>query len=170
MIVLVRLVWALIRARFKRKLDLLDESALTMRVWPNDLDLNVHMNSGRYLSMMDIGRVEILGRTRLLREVFGRGWRPIAAAATIRYRRSLLPFQRFTVRSRVVCWDEKWLYFRHVIERRGELCAIGYVRGLLRGREGNVAPAQILALAGKAGMQSPPMPDDLAKWIAVELR
>src|SRR5262249_49967517 len=115
-----------------------------MRVWPNDLDLNVHMNSGRYLSMMDIGRVEILGRLR--RKVCGRGWRPIAAAAPIRYRRSLLLFQRFTVRSRVICWDEKWLYFRHVVERHGELCAIGYVRGLLRGREGNVTPAQILEL------------------------
>jgi len=170
MIVFFRLVWALIRSRFKRRLDILDESAVTMRVWPNDLDLNVHMNSGRYLSMMDIGRVEILGRTRLLRKTFGRGWRPIAAAATIRYRRSLLPFQRFTVRTRVVCWDEKWLYFRHAIEARGELCAVAYVRGLLRGKEGNVSPAQILELAGKPGLQSPPMPADIAKWIAVELR
>jgi len=170
MIVLIRLTWALIRSQLKRRIDLLDESAVTMRVWPNDLDLNLHMNSGRYLSMMDIGRVEILGRTRLLRKVFGRGWRPIAAAATIRYRRSLLPFQRFTVRTKVVCWDDKWLYFRHVIERRGDMCAIGYVRGLLRGRDGNITPAQILELAGKTGTPSPPMPDDLARWLAAELR
>src|SRR5436309_4573046 len=141
-----------------------------MRCWPNDLDLNVHMNSGRYVSMMDIGRVEILGRTRLLRKVFGRGWRPIAAAATIRYRRSLLPFQRFTVRTRVICWDEKWLYFRHVIECRGEVAAIAIVRGLLRGKEGNITPAQILAEAGTPDLQSPPMPDEVARWAAVELR
>src|SRR5689334_2476912 len=170
MIVLVRLLWALLRSQFKRRLDLLDESAVTMRVWPNDLDLNVHMNSGRYLSMMDICRVELLGRTRLLRKVFGRGWRPLAGAATIRYRRSLLPLQRFTVRTKIVCWDEKWLYYRQVIERRGELCAVGYVRMLLRGPEGNVTPAQILEVAGKSGMQSPPMPEDLARWLAVELR
>src|SRR5438477_12179946 len=112
MIVFIRLMWALGRSRFKRKHDLLDESAVTMRVWPNDLDLNIHMNSGRYLSMMDIGRVEILGATRLLRKVVKRGWRPIAAAATIRYRKSLLPFQRFTVRSRVVGGDDERLYFR----------------------------------------------------------
>jgi acyl-CoA thioesterase FadM len=165
MIVFIRLFWALIRSRFKRKIDFLDESAVTMRVWPNDLDLNVHMNSGRYLSMMDIGRVEILGRTRLLRKVFARGWRPIAAAATIRYRRSLLPFQRFTVRSRILCWDEKWFYFRHAIDSRGELCAVGYVRGLLRGKEGNVPPARILELAGKGDTPSPPMPDEVARWI-----
>jgi acyl-CoA thioesterase FadM len=169
-IVFIRLVWALIRSRFKRKVDILDECAVTMHVWPNDLDLNIHMNSGRYISMMDIGRVEILGRTRLLRKVIKRGWRPMVGASTIRYRRSLLPFQRFTVRSRVVCWDEKWLYFRHAIESRGELCAVGYVRGLLRGREGNVSPAQILELAGRPDAQSPPMPDDMAKWIAAEVR
>ena len=139
----MRLVWALIRSRLKPRLGLLDESAVAMRVWPNDLDLNVHMNSGRYVSMMDIGRVELLGRTRMLRKVFGRGWRPMVGNSTIRYRRSLLPFQRFVVRTRVLCWDEKWLYFRHVIESRGELFAIAYVRGLLRGPEGNVAPKEI---------------------------
>ena len=170
MSVFLRLMWALIRARLKPRIDLLDESTFAMRVWPNDLDLNVHMTSGRYISMMDIGRVELLARTRMLRKVFGRGWRPIVASSTIRYRRSLLPFQRFVVRSRVVCWDEKWLYFRHVIEHRGELCAIAYVRGLLRGKDGNVTPAQILELAGKPGFPSPPMPRDIARWIEVELR
>jgi len=170
MVVFFRLIWALIRARLKPRIDLLDESSFAMRVWPNDLDLNVHMNSGRYVSMMDIGRVELLARTRLLLDVFGRGWRPIAAMTNIRYRRSLLPFQRFVVRSRVVCWDEKWLYFRHVIEHRGQLCAIAYVRGLLRSKEGNVTPAQILEVAGKPGLASPPMPDDIARWLSVEPR
>jgi acyl-CoA thioesterase FadM len=170
MVVLFRLIWALVRSRLKPRIDLLDESSFAMRCWPNDLDLNIHMNSGRYISMMDIGRVEILGRTRLLRKVFGRGWRPMVGSSTIRYRRSLLPFERFVVRTRVICWDEKWLYFRHVIERRGEVCALAYVRGLLRGKEGNVSPAQILELAGKPGMQSPPMPDDVARWIGAELR
>ena len=169
MIVFIRLFWALVRSRFRRKLGVLDEFDLTMRVWPNDLDLNVHMNSGRYISLIDIARVEMIGRTRLLRKMFRRRWRPIAAQTTIRYRRSLLPFQRFTIRSRVVCWDDKWIYFRHVMERRGELCAVAYVRGLFRGPDGNVKPQQILDLAGSPGLQSPPMPDDLAKWVALEL-
>src|SRR5687768_14645258 len=99
MVVLFRLIWALIRSRFKPPIGPLDEASFAMRVWPNDLDLNVHMNSGRYVSMMDIGRVEILGRMRVLWKVFGRGWRPMVGASTIRYRRSLLPFQRFIVRT-----------------------------------------------------------------------
>jgi acyl-CoA thioesterase FadM len=164
MVVLLRLLLALVKSRFRRRLGILDECVIAMRVWPNDLDLNMHMNSGRYLSMMDVGRMEILARTRMLGDVLRRGWRPMVGATFIRYRKSLLPFERFTVSSRIVCWDEKWIYFEHVLARRGEIAAHAYVRGLLRGREGNVKPRQLLELAGKPEMISPPMPDALAAW------
>jgi hypothetical protein len=132
MVVLFRLLLALLKSRFRRRLGILDECVIAMRVWPNDLDLNMHMNSGRYLSMMDVGRMEILARTRMLREVLRRGWRPMVGAT--------------------------------VLARRGEIAAHAYVRGLLRGREGNVRPYQLLALAGKPMLISPPMPDALAAW------
>jgi acyl-CoA thioesterase FadM len=163
-VVLFRFLFAILKSRFRRRTGVLDECVIAMRVWPNDLDLNMHMNSGRYLSMMDIGRVEILARTRMLRAVLSRGWRPMVGATFIRYKKSLLPFERFTIRSRIVCWDEKWLYFEHVLERRGEVAAQAYVRGLLRGREGNVRPKELLILAGMPEMKSPPMPDVLAAW------
>jgi len=164
MVVLFRFLFAIFRSRFRRRLGILDDCVIAMRVWPNDLDLNMHMNSGRYLSMMDIGRVEILARTRLLRPVLKRGWRPMVGATFIRYRKSLLPFERFTVRSRVACWDEKWLYFEHVLERRGEIASHAYVRGLMRGKRGNVTPRQLLELAGKPEMASPEMPEAIAAW------
>ena len=167
MVVLFRFLFALLTSRFRRRVGILDDCIIAMRVWPNDLDLNMHVNSGRYLSLMDIGRVEILARTRMLRPVIKRGWRPLVGAVFIRYRKSLLPFERFTVRSRIVCWDEKWIYFEHSIERRGEVASHAYVRGLMRGREGNVKPRELLALAGKEEMQSPPMPDPVERWRAL---
>src|SRR5258707_11508930 len=162
MVVLFRFLFAIFTSRFRRPLGILDDCVIAMRVWPNDLDLNMHMNSGRYLSMMDIGRVEILARARLLRPVLKRGWRPMVGATFIRYRKSLLPFERFTVRSRIVCWDEKWLYFEHALERRGEIVTHAYVRGLLRGRPGNVAPSDLLALAGMAGRAPPEQAEAIA--------
>ena len=167
MVVLFRFLFAIFKSRFRRRLGILDDCVIAMRVWPNDLDLNMHMNSGRYLSMMDIGRVEILARTRMLRRVLKRGWRPMVGATFIRYKKSLLPFERFTVRSRIVCWDEKWLYFQHILERRGEVASQAYVRGLLRGKSGNVRPAEVLELAGVAGMVSPEMPEAVAAWRAL---
>jgi acyl-CoA thioesterase FadM len=163
-VVLFRFLFALLSSPFRRRAGILDECVIAMRVWPNDLDLNMHMNSGRYMSMMDIGRVEILARTRMLRKVLRRGWRPMVGAAFIRYRKSLLPFERFTIRSRIVCWDEKWIYFEHILERRGEVAAHAYVRGVLRGKSGNVRLQEILELAGTPEMTSPPMPSAIEDW------
>jgi acyl-CoA thioesterase FadM len=136
-----------------------------MRVWPNDLDLNMHVNSGRYLSFMDIGRVEILARMRILRKAIRKGWRPINGGTMITFRRSLLLWEPFKVRTRILCWDEKWFYFEHIIERRnGELAAIANSRALLRGPEGNVTPASLIELAGRGPIASPPMPETIARW------
>src|SRR5207248_970725 len=119
------------------------------------------------LPILDIGRVEILARTRMLRRVLKRGWRPIVGSTFIRYKKSLLPFERFTIRSRIVCWDEKWLYFEHVLERRGEVAAQAYVRGVLRGKSGNVKPRELLELAGTPSLESPEMPAAVAAWKAI---
>ena len=164
MVVLFRLLAAILKSRFRRRIGILDDCLTSMRVWPNDLDLNMHMNSGRYLSMMDVGRMDILAQTRMLRPVLKRGWRPLVGATFIRYRRSLLPFERFTVRSRIAAWDEKWIYFEHILERRGEVAAHAYVRGLMRGPKGNVKPQELLELARSAGMSSPEMPEAIARW------
>ena len=94
---------------------MLDQATVTMRVWPNDLDLNMHANSGRYLSFMDVGRVDLLSRMKLLRKVTSMGWRPLVAGVEITYRKSLLPFEKFSVKSRILRWDEKWFYFEHTI-------------------------------------------------------
>ncbi|MGZ7033365.1 MAG: thioesterase family protein, partial [Thermoanaerobaculia bacterium] len=160
-----RLFSAIFVSLFKKRIGPLDTAVAHFRVWPNDLDLNIHMNGGRYVSFMDVARVDLLARMRLLREVTKRGWRPIAAATMIRYRRSLLPFERFTLRSRVVTWDEKWFYFEHIMENsHGELAAMAFVRGLLRGREGNVTPREFIAITPTPDIGPPPMPEAIKRW------
>ena len=169
MVLFLRFVLTLLTSAFKTRIQPLGESVVRMRVWPNDLDLNMHVNSGRYLSFMDIGRVELLVRFKIFRKVIGRGWRPINAGTVISFRKSLLAFERFTVRSRIVCWDEKWFYFEHIVDRaNGERAAIANARGLLRGPEGNVPPTALLEVAGYPGLASPPMPPHITRWIEAE--
>jgi len=36
--------------------SLLDECRVTLRLWPNDLDSNLHMSNSRYLLAIDLGR------------------------------------------------------------------------------------------------------------------
>ena len=47
-------------------MGVLDEDPLRLRVLPNDIDLNMHMNNARYLNLMDYARTHLLARTRLL--------------------------------------------------------------------------------------------------------
>ncbi|MGZ8867129.1 MAG: acyl-CoA thioesterase, partial [Thermoanaerobaculia bacterium] len=163
-VILLRLLKALLTSALRPAIEPLGTAAIHMRVWPNDLDLNIHVSSGRYLSFMDVGRVELLARMRLFRKVMNQGWRPINGGTMITYRKSLLLWERFTVKTRILCWDEKWFYFEHIIERRnGELAAIANTRGLIRGSDGNVAPAQVIELSGRH-VDSPPIPECIIRW------
>ena len=141
-----------------------------MRVWPNDCDLNFHVNSGRFMSFMDVGRVDLVVRMGLVRKALKLGWRPIVGGSMITYRRSLLPFERFTIKSRVMGWDEKWLYFAHVIEKpSGEVAATATVRGLIRAPNGNVPPQAFVDLI-EPGLPSPTLPESIARWREAETR
>lgn len=50
----------------KSKVDLLATTHVYLRVWPNDLDFNIHVNNGRYLALADIGRMHWFVRTGIL--------------------------------------------------------------------------------------------------------
>ena len=168
MVLLFRFVLVMIASRFRPRMHPMAESLVHFTVLPTDCDLNFHLNAGRFVSFMDICRVELLGRMRLFLAVLRRGWRPVVGGVRIRYRRSLLPFERFTVRSRIVGWDEKWLYFEHVIESRAGHCATGHARGLLRGGGRSIPPGELFELLGIEDRVSPPLPDDVERWRRAE--
>ena len=111
----LRLLWLLLTFRFRARLvPPLDVSRLRLRVLPNDLDLNLHMNNGRYLTLMDLGRVDLMLRGGLWRKVIENRWMPVMSSAIIRFRRELKPFQSFCVETRILYWSEK----RFVMEQK----------------------------------------------------
>jgi acyl-CoA thioesterase FadM len=165
---ILRLLVVLFSSWFRPRLHVLDESVLTLRVWPTDLDLNGHMNNGRYLTVMDLGRFDLIIRTGLGRVVARRRWSPLVASATIRFRKSLRPFARYQLRSRIVCWDEKWFFLEQRFERVGELVATGLVKGLFRGACGSVPSADVLDALSLA-VPSPAMPTFIRLWREAEV-
>lgn len=163
----IRLVAILIGSFFRPSLKPLDTSVLTLRVWPTDLDINAHMNNGRFLTVMDLGRLDLIARTPLGKTVVRFRWQPIVASALIRYFRPLNPFQKYRLKSRVVGWDEKWFFVEQRFERNGELIAIGLVKGLFRGRNGNVPIADVLKAVGVTH-PSPDLPPAVQRWQEAE--
>ena len=120
---LLRLGWTLASGLAKPRQDLIGECRVALRVWPNDLDSNLHMNNSRYLLAMDLGRWDYGVRTGVIQQALRRRWFPVAGSVMLRFRKSLDPFQRFELRTRVVAWDEKWWWFEQRFEVDGRLHA-----------------------------------------------
>jgi acyl-CoA thioesterase FadM len=149
MLLIVRFLLVMFASLFRSRIEPMGESVVTFTVLPHDCDLNIHLNAGRYLSFMDIARVDLIGRTGLLRRLLKKGWRPIMGGCTVTYRREIKPFERFRVRSRVTGWDEKWFYLEHIVEKdENTFCARAEVRTLIRSKSGNIPPQDVLALVG----------------------
>lgn len=169
-----RLLWLLITSRFRGRLaPPLGVSRLSFRVWPTDLDTNLHMNNGRYLTLADLGRTDLMVRTSLWRLVLKKGWMPVLSGSIIRYRRELRAFRRFSLESRILCWNDRNFVMEHrfIADHEGQphVAAIALVRGGIYERRHRrfVPPGQIFAAIGHSG-QSPAQDAAITAFMAAE--
>lgn len=149
--------------RRETEADILKPFAMPMRVWPMDLDFNLHKNNGRYLTTMDVGRMDLAFRAGLHKPMFKYRWMPLLGSSTIRYFRSLRPFQKYNLETRIIGWDEKWVFMEQKFIADGHLYAVGCVKVLFRGPDGNVPTDTLLTYAG-VEQESPKIPDWVLKW------
>lgn len=163
-----RVLYVFLRSLFAPRIQPLDTGYLPLRVLLNDLDTNGHMNNGRYLTIMDLGRLDFLLRSGLWKFVVKHKGVPILGAATIRYRLSLDPLQPFELQTRVLCWDEKWFYLEQKFvlkkgEKAGAVAAVALVKGSFWSNKTLVKPETIINDLGVA-MASPPPPEAVTAW------
>jgi acyl-CoA thioesterase FadM len=145
------------------RIGILDEDCIRMRVWPNDIDFNFHLNNSRYLTCMDYGRIHMIAANGILTHVIRGRWMPLVGSVDITYRRSLDLFAVFELRTRTLCWDEKWVYMEQSFHSKTGLVAVAWVKGLFRSKEGNIPPQAIVNLVSP-GTASPPISESLAQW------
>lgn len=163
---LFRLIWTAIARRWRSAVAPFGTCVTPFRVLPTDLDVLMHVNNGVYLSLMDVARVDLMYRAGLMSKLAANRWYPVVVAETIQFRKSLQLFDRFTIETRVIGWDDKATLLQQDFVRRGEVVATAIIRSrfLVRGG-GAVAPADLAALAG-ASPVSPQLPESVARWNA----
>jgi len=159
----IRTIGVFLAAPLRPPLALFGESRLYFRVLPSDLDLNIHMNNARYLALMDVGRIDLILRTGMWRTMWTNRWQAVLAGSLVRYRRSLKPFRKLELTSRLIGWDQKWFYIEHRIESGGVLACQAMVRGAFLGTGGIVTPSQLAATVGHAD-NSPELPAWVTGW------
>lgn len=152
------------RSKRGARLDLDAVSRISFRVWPTDIDLLMHMNNGRYLSYMDLGRVDLTERTGLAKTLSEHGIHAVVGAQTITYRKSLQLFQRFAVESRLIGNDDRAFYVEQRFVVRGEVYARAIVRGrLISKTKGTLKVADLESVTGHAWTKWVVAPE-IAAW------
>ncbi len=163
----LRLFWLLLTYRFKPKMKFTDALEVSLRVLPNDIDINGHVNNGRYLTLADLAIMEMFLRSGVLLRAIRLGWRPMVGGTLVSYRTGLKPFARYSIRFQLNGWDDRWNYFRFEFMHQNKTAAIGMVKGAMVGRKGwvkNSEGDQRLGIErGEAELS--PM---LRHWIAAE--
>lgn len=141
-----------------------DVVSTNFRVLPTDLDVYGHMNNGRYLSISDLGRFDLLRRNGLWPKMRKRGWYPVIASSTITYRKSLQPWQKFAIESRFLGMEGRDIYLEQRFVVKGEIYARLIIRSrFLQKKGGHVPTDELLTLLGGQPVTAA-LPDWLQAW------
>ena len=162
-----RLLWLWIKGRTRAPVHPLGPCRTPFRVSLFDLDVFRHMNNGRYFTIMDIARVDMMRRSGMLPKLNRAGFVPVVVAESMFFRRSLNWGQRFEIETEVVAWDEKSMLLSQRFISNDDEVAGGLVRArFLRRGGGTVPTAEIVALAG-GDIDHPEKADGLDDWITL---
>jgi acyl-CoA thioesterase FadM len=163
---LLRTLLTILFASRKPPLAVHDISRKRMRVLPTDLDLQNHVNNGVYLSLMDLGRFDLLIRSGIWPTMRARGIYPVVACETISFRKSLRPWQSYTIESGIAGYDDRAVYIQQRFVVDGEIYAQAFLSGRFLWKTGGVVGmAELGDILGVDVTQKTP-PAWVERWAA----
>ena len=127
--------------------ELTEEVDLPFVAWPWDIDWNGHVNNGRYLTLMDHGRLDHGLRTGLIQALIKARTNAVVAKASIQFVREVRPFVRCTLVTRIRGWDDRRTYYEQRFEHQGRVCVKAEVAIALRHRNKSISPLELMSMA-----------------------
>lgn len=139
---------------------------LTLEFWAVPfLDTDVKLLfTQTYNQYMGLARWNLVFNSEFRTGALKRGWVPVTTRETISYKRSVKAFDRVKLTTRLLFWDDRRFYHQHIFSVKGEVKAICYLEGMLRGPKGHLKPAEAFKALG-VELESPPIPKEVSGWI-----
>lgn len=160
---LLRLFYLLFTVHQRSIVDVLGPCTSRFKVLPNDLDILRHMNNGRYFSIMDLARVDLMARSGLWRKLKSLGWYPVVVYENMVFRKSLKLWDSYTVRTAVLGWDDKHIVMEQIFYKGDNEMASAIVKArFLKKSGGSVSTDQLMQQAGMSQV-SPLSADQIAQ-------
>lgn len=160
-----RTIWHFLFARTTPSVGPFGVVSSSFRVLPSDLDLYGHMNNGRYLSISDVARFDLIKRRGVWPEMRRRGWYPVIASSTISYRKSLNAWQKYQIQSRFMGHDERNVYLEQRWVVGGDIYARLIIRSRFLARGGGHVPMDQLVELWGVEPGSFELPEWVKRWV-----
>ncbi len=157
---IVRFIKEMVKFRRAPKLSVTQPHISTHMCWPWDLDPWIELNNGRTLTLYDLGRIPMAARTGLVDILRRKGWGITVAGNSTRYRRRIRAFQRFTMISNVIGWDDRFIYIQQSMWTGNTCCNQMLLRAAVTSPDGIVPIPQLLT-----ELDEPTEPQALPAWV-----
>lgn len=154
-----RVAKEIIKHRSSPPLGLFDTHVSHHLCWPWDLDVWMEMNNGRTLTLFDLGRMGHGVRAGIFPVLRREGWAMAVAGASVRFRKRVRAFQRLEMRTRIIGWDDKFVYMEQRMAHRGETTAHLLLRAAITDADGLVRSDRWLA-----AFDPVPAPREMPGW------
>ncbi len=145
-----------------------DISVLNFRAWPTDIDASMHMNNGRYGTIADYGKVDLVVRMGLGKVVREDKLIGVQTFCSIRFRREIRNWETFRLETRILTWEHSNLYLEHRYiltsgKFAGEVSALMIAKVGLYSRQKRafVPVSDMFDHAGIEHMDAPPLPESV---------
>jgi len=88
----------------------------------------------------------------------------VTTKETIKYKRSIRAFDKVSLVTKIVHWNERRFYMEQAFFVKGEQRAVAYVEGLVKGPKGHIKPNEAFKALG-INRAAPPLPENLKVWV-----
>ncbi len=156
LLVYLRAMWGLWR---DGRVPLTSVSVIRLTTLPTDIDILRHMNNGRYLSLADLGRWDLVVRIGVFARTQQLGWIPLLSQASATFRKSLVLGQRFELQTRMIGTDDRAVLMEQRFVSGGEIYMQLITRTRFVKRSGGVVTMD--ELHNKLGT----LPDEIPEWV-----
>ena len=145
MFIMLRMVYAAIYQLLSGKpKSPLDAMSFPLCVMPWDCDMNFHINNGRYLSIMDVARMQLYLGAGIVGAMRKNRWIPVVTSSHLLYRRSINIFVKYDLSSQFVGRTDKFLIVEHRFKIKGETAVLAYVALAFRDEQGVVSSDRLV--------------------------
>ena len=152
-----KVMTTLAKARFRSKRRVEDMGISHLIVGVTDIDVFLELYNALFFNYMESGPGDYGYRVGFLNLLKKNKWGIAAGGASVRFRRRIPPFRRFSLSTRVICLDGRWFCFLRETHRNNKICSSALMKIGIRSTDGLV-PAPDVAQAMDMGNWTPEIP------------